>query len=82
MREAGQVVEKPVEVPPWRTTLSKEKEELSLTRHQERVERYHKIRDLSEKKVDTANIARQVGSSRRAVYWYLAKEKYSDTESK
>ena len=39
--------------------------------HQERVERYHKIHDLSAKKVDPANIARQVGISRQSVYAYL-----------
>jgi len=39
--------------------------------HQERVERYHKIHDLSDKKVDPANIARQVGISRQSVYAYL-----------
>lgn len=39
--------------------------------HQERVERYHKVHDLSAKKVDPANIARQVGISRQSVYAYL-----------
>jgi hypothetical protein len=43
----------------------------SQERHQERVERYHQIHDLYAKKVDPANIARQVGVSRQSVYSYL-----------
>jgi transposase len=39
--------------------------------HQERVERYHQIHDLYARKVDPANIARQVGISRQSVYAYL-----------
>jgi transposase len=35
------------------------------------VERYHEIHDLHAKKVDPANIARQVGVSRQSVYTYL-----------
>jgi transposase len=35
------------------------------------VERYHQIHDLYAKKVDPANIARQVGVSRQSVYSYL-----------
>src|SRR5437588_1580064 len=58
---------------PWYsgTSLSQRQEEKSVQLHQERVERYHKIHDLSAKKVDPANIARQVGISRQSVYAYL-----------
>lgn len=42
-----------------------------MSLHQERVERYHQIHNLSAKKVDPANIARQVGISRQSVYAYL-----------
>jgi transposase len=58
---------------PWYagTSLSKRQEEKSVQLHQERVERYHKIHDLAAKKVDPANIARQVGISRQSVYAYL-----------
>ena len=58
---------------PWYagTALSKRQEEKSVQLHQERVERYHQIHDLSAKKVDPANIARQVGLSRQSVYAYL-----------
>lgn len=55
----------------WHTGVTKHHEEVSLQRHQERVERYHKIHDLSAKKVDAATIARQVGISRQSVYEYL-----------
>jgi transposase len=51
--------------------LSKRQEAKSVQLHQERVERYHKIQSLFAKKVDTANIARQVGISRQSVYSYL-----------
>jgi len=58
---------------PWYAgmALSKRQEAKSVQLHQERVERYHKIQTLSAKKVDTANIARQVGLSRQSVYSYL-----------
>ena len=56
---------------PWHLGRTKQQEAKSLQQHQERVERYHKIHDLYAKKVDTANIARQVGMSRRLVYHYL-----------
>jgi transposase len=58
---------------PWYagTALSKRQEAKSVRLHQERVERYHQIHDLSAKKVDPANIARQVGISRQSVYAYL-----------
>lgn len=63
---------KPVTVSaPWHTGMTKQQEAKSQQQHQERVERYHKIYDLSKKKVDVANIARQVGMSRRSVYSYL-----------
>ncbi len=51
--------------------MSKRQEEKSVHLHQERVERYHHIHDLYAKKVDPANIARQVGISRQSVYAYL-----------
>jgi transposase len=51
--------------------MTKRQEEKSQKLHQERVERYHKIHDLSAKQVDVANIARQVGLSRQGVYNYL-----------
>lgn len=53
------------------TALSNRQEEKSVRLHQERVERYHQIHDLHAKKVDPANIARQVGISRQSVYAYL-----------
>jgi transposase len=58
---------------PWYagTALSKRQEEKSMRLHQERVERYHQIHDLYARKVDPANIARQVGISRQSVYAYL-----------
>ncbi len=56
---------------PWYTGMSKRQEEKSVQLHQERVERYHQIHDLFSKKVDVANIARQVGMSRQSVYTYL-----------
>lgn len=56
---------------PWHTGVTKQHEEVSLQRHQERIERYHKIHDLFMKKVDAATIARQVGISRQSVYEYL-----------
>ncbi|MBA2682227.1 MAG: transposase, partial [Ktedonobacteraceae bacterium] len=55
----------------WHTGVTKHHEEVSLQRHQERIERYHTIHDLSTKKVDAATIARQVGISRQSVYEYL-----------
>jgi transposase len=51
--------------------MSKRQEEKSEHLHQEQVQRYHQVHDLFSKKVDTANIARQVGVSRRTVYYYL-----------
>ena len=56
---------------PWHTGMTKRSEEKSLALHQERVERYHQIHDLAAKKVDVANIARQIGVSRQTVYTYL-----------
>ncbi len=58
---------------PWYAgmALSKRQEKKSVQLHQERVERYHQIQTLFAKKVDTANIARQVGLSRQSVYSYL-----------
>jgi transposase len=59
------------QLPPWYAGMSKRQEEKSERLHQEQVQRYHQIHDLFAKKVDTANIARQVGVSRRTVYYYL-----------
>lgn len=56
---------------PWHKGMSKRQEEKGEKLHQERVKRYHQIHDLREKNVDTANIARQLGVSRRLVYHYL-----------
>lgn len=58
---------------PWYagTGLSKRQEAKSVALQKARVERYHKIHDLAAKKVDPANIARQVGISRQSVYAYL-----------
>lgn len=56
---------------PWHTGMTTRQEEKSSQFHQERVERYHKIHDLSTKKVDVATIARQLGMSRQGVYNYL-----------
>src|SRR5436190_49940 len=60
--------EKSPPLAPWHTGMTKRSEEKSKALHQERVERYHQIHDLAAKKVDVANIARQVGVSRRTVY--------------
>lgn len=46
-------------------------EAASLERHAIAIELYHTIHDLHAKIVDIANIARQVGVSRRTVYRYL-----------
>jgi transposase len=56
---------------PWYAGMSKRQEAKSEALHQERVERYHKIHGFYAKKVDPANIARQVGVSRQSVYHYL-----------
>jgi transposase len=56
---------------PWHTGTTKRLEEKSLLLHQERRERYQQIHDLAAKKIDVANIARQVGVSRQTVYTYL-----------
>jgi len=56
---------------PWHTGMTKRQEEKSVQYHQERVDRYYKIHDLAAKRVDVANIARQVGLSRQGVYNYL-----------
>jgi transposase len=76
------LVEKPSEVlseqeaselAPWYSgsSLSRRQEAKSEMLHQERVERYHQIHALSDKRVDPATIARQVGMSRQSVYSYL-----------
>jgi transposase len=56
---------------PWHRGMTQRLEEKSSQFHQERVERYHQIHDLFTKKVDPANIARQLGLSRQTVYTYL-----------
>jgi transposase len=60
-----------LEAVPWHTGMTARMEEKSLMLHQERVERYHSIQDLAAKKIDVANIARQLGLSRQTVYAYL-----------
>ena len=60
-----------LEAVPWHTGMTARMEEKSLMLHQERVERYHSIQDLAAKKIDVANIARQLGLSRQTVYTYL-----------
>ena len=47
------------ELAPWHTGMTKHTEEKSQCLHQQRVELYHQIHDLSAKKVDVANTARQ-----------------------
>ncbi|MDQ2904329.1 MAG: ISL3 family transposase [Chloroflexota bacterium] len=59
------------ELVPWHTGTTKCLEEKSLLLLQQRVELYHQIHDLAAKKVDVANIARQIGVSRQTVYNYL-----------
>lgn len=56
---------------PWQTGRTLREEAASQARNLERVERYHRIHELHAKQVDIANIARQVGASRRTVYYYL-----------
>jgi transposase len=63
--------EETAEFSPWYAGMNKRQEEKSERMHQEQVHRYHQIHELAAKKVDTANIARQVGVSRRTVYSYL-----------
>ena len=60
-----------VEAVPWHTGMTKREEEKSLRLHHERIELYHQILDLATKKIDVANIARQVGVSRQTVYTSL-----------
>jgi transposase len=69
--KAGAPLEESPPLAPWHTGMTKRSEEKSQALHQERVERYHQIHDLAAKKVDVANIARQVGVSRQTVYTYL-----------
>jgi transposase len=56
---------------PWHEGKTSTWEATSLCRHQAVVERYHRIHDLAAKRVDSANIARQMGASRRTIYRYL-----------
>jgi hypothetical protein len=53
---------------------SKKQEEKSLCLYQERVELYHCIHALHDKRANIADIARQVGVARRTVYHYLKME--------
>ncbi|GHO85937.1 ISL3 family transposase [Dictyobacter formicarum] len=50
---------------------TKRLEEVSLQRHQEKVERYRKIHELHAKKVDQGIIAHEVGTSRQTVSRYI-----------
>ncbi len=65
----GTLSASPSQEPPRGST--KQREEVSQQRHQELVERHRKIHELFAKKVDLANIGRQVGTSRQTVYRYL-----------
>ncbi len=56
---------------PWHTGMTKRTEEKSQRLHQQRVELYHQIHDLAAKKVDVANMARQLKVSRQTIYTYL-----------
>ena len=51
--------------------MTKRHEEKSQRLHPQRVELYQQIQDLAAKKIDVANIARQMGVSRQTVYTYL-----------
>lgn len=55
------------QLPPWYVGRSKRQEEKSILLHQQRVERYHKIHELHENRVDVATIAHQVGLSRTRI---------------
>jgi len=59
------------ELAPWHTGMTKHTEEKSQCLHQQRVELYHQIHDLAAKKIDVANMARQLGVSRQTIYNYL-----------
>ena len=69
--EAALPSEESIASAPWHTGMTQRQEVKSKQGHQERVERYHQIHALASKKVDVANIARQVGVSRQSVYSYL-----------
>jgi transposase len=62
---------KPPELAPWHSGMTKRQEEKSQRLHQQRVELYYQIQDLTAKKIDVANIARKLGVSRQTVYTYL-----------
>lgn len=51
--------------------MTKRTEEKSQRLHQQRGERYQQIQALAAKKVDVANMARQLGVSRQTIYNYL-----------
>src|SRR6266516_3993573 len=51
--------------------MTKRTEEKSQRLHQQRVELYHQIHGLAAKKVDVANMARQLRVSRQTIYNYL-----------
>jgi transposase len=67
----SQPKEQEMPVVPWHIGRTKQEEEKIQQFHQERLERYHQIHDLYAKKIDVANIARQLGLSRQSVYNYL-----------
>src|SRR6266702_836189 len=52
---------------PWYTGMTKRTEEKSQRLHQQRVELYHQIHGLAAKKVDVANMARQLRGSRQTI---------------
>jgi transposase len=53
---------------PWYTGMTKRTEEKSQRLQKPRVERYHQIQALAAKKVDVANMARQLRVSRQTIY--------------
>ncbi len=61
-------------VRPSHSGKTKKQEEKSVQLHQERIELYHRIHDLHDKKAEIADIARNVGVARRTVYHYLKME--------
>jgi transposase len=69
--ESGAPTEQKRAVRPSQRGYSQKQEEKSVQLHQDRVALSHRIHDLHEKKVDIADIARQVGVARRTVYHYL-----------
>jgi AcrR family transcriptional regulator len=53
------------------TGLTRKREENSLAHHEQRVERYNRVRELYAKQMRLADIARELGMARSTVYYYL-----------